>query len=92
MTIQYTVDIQELIDAVLTSPGDTEERLRTMAEARAAALGGCAKEADKLDLELPAEVGKYVDKIAMHAYRVTDTDVESLRRAGLSGKTYTLSW
>jgi alkylhydroperoxidase family enzyme len=84
MTIQYTADIQQLIEAVLTSPGDTDERLRRVVEARAAASGGRAIEADKQDPGLPAEVGKYVDKIAMHAYRVVDGDVESLHRAGFS--------
>lgn len=84
MTIQYTADIQELIDAVFTSPGDTDGRLRRVVEARAAAFGSRAIETDKQDPGLHVEVGKYVDKIAMHAYRVTDTDVESLRRAGFS--------
>ena len=34
--------------------------------------------------ELPANVTSYVDKVAKHAYRVTDEDVEALKRAGYS--------
>jgi alkylhydroperoxidase family enzyme len=84
MTNQYSADIQQLIDAVLTSPGDTEESLRRVVEAQTATSGGRAIDTHKQDLGLPAEVGKYVDKIAMHAYRVSDADIESLRRIGLS--------
>jgi hypothetical protein len=32
--------------------------------------------------ELPAELRPYVSKVAAHAYKVTDEDVETLKRAG----------
>ena len=84
MANQFTSDIQLLIDAVLTSPGDTETSLRRVVEARAAAFGGRTIDTNTQDLGLPAEVGKYVDKIAMHAYRVTDADIAAIRGAGFS--------
>ncbi len=38
----------------------------------------------KNDVHLPPEINSYVDKIALHAYRVTDADIEALRAAGYS--------
>jgi alkylhydroperoxidase family enzyme len=84
MTNQFTPDIQQMIDAVLTTPGDTDPSLRRVVEARAAAFGGRTIHAKTPDSGLPEEVGQYVDKIAMHAYRVTDTDIAAIRRAGFS--------
>lgn len=34
--------------------------------------------------EMPPELRSYVDKVAEHAYRITDDDVDTLRRAGHS--------
>jgi len=34
--------------------------------------------------ELPDELRPYVDKVARHAYKVTDADVERLRASGYS--------
>jgi hypothetical protein len=34
--------------------------------------------------QLPSELRSYVDKVAKHAYKVTDEDVEALKRAGHS--------
>lgn len=34
--------------------------------------------------EMPVELRAYVDKVALHAYRVSDEDVEALKRAGHS--------
>jgi alkylhydroperoxidase family enzyme len=84
LTNQYTADIQQLIDAVLTTPGDSAASLRRVVEARAAASGGRTIDTDKQDSELTAEVGSYVDKIALHAYRITDADIDAIRKAGFS--------
>jgi alkylhydroperoxidase family enzyme len=82
LTNQYTADIQQLIDAVLTTPGDSAASLRRVVEARAAASGGRTINLDKQDSELAAEVSSYVDKIALHAYRITDADIDAIRKAG----------
>ena len=84
MTNQFTPDIQQMIDAVLTTPGDTVASLRREVEARAAAFGGRTIDTKTPDLGLPEEVGQYVDKIALHAYKVTDTDIVAIRGAGFS--------
>jgi len=73
-----------MIDAVLTSSGDTVTSLRRVVEARAAACGGRTIDAKTPESGLLEEVGQYVDKIAMHAYRVTDADIAAIRGAGFS--------
>ena len=34
--------------------------------------------------EIPAELRKFVDDVALHAWKTTDEDVDALRRAGYS--------
>ena len=82
MTSQYTPDIQRLVDAVLTTRGDTDPDLRRAVEARAAELGG--RPAEGSSRLGPSELTRYVDKVAVHAYKVTDGDIEALHRAGYS--------
>jgi len=60
---------KRLTTAVLDTPGETPPSLR-----RAAMQRGT----------LPTPLAGYVDKVARHAYRVTDTDVAALQRAGQS--------
>ena len=81
MNDRYSALVQRLVDAVLTSPGDTDSYIRRAVEARAAALGGRPVETTG---ELPAVVESYVDKVARHAYKVTDDDLTMLRQAGYS--------
>ncbi|HEY7684472.1 MAG TPA: hypothetical protein VH833_00070 [Gemmatimonadales bacterium] len=68
---------QGLVDAVLSTPGHTPSALRRAAMARAAKPGGPAD-------GLPVQLAGYVDKVALHAYRVTDDDVAALRRVDSS--------
>lgn len=60
---------RRLVDAVLTTPGQTSVELRRSALERATA---------------PAPLATYVSTVARHAYRVTDADVAKLRQAGHS--------
>jgi len=55
--------------AVLETPGKTSPSLRHAAMQRGA---------------LPTPLAGYVDKVARHAYTVTDADVAELQRAGHS--------
>lgn len=78
--------VRDLVDSILTTPGETNPALRRAVEARSAALGGrpdpgasTAKE-----IEIPEALRSYVDKVARHAYEVTDADVDDLRKAGYS--------
>jgi alkylhydroperoxidase family enzyme len=82
MTNQYPVAIQRFVDAVLTTPGETHEELRRTVEARAAQHSG--RPDNHASDEVPEELTRYVDKVAKHAYKVTDADVEALRHAGYS--------
>ena len=82
MTNQYPPAIQHLVNAVLTTTGDTDPHLRRSVEARAAQLGG--RPTSTPAPEVPPDLTRYVDKIALHAYKVTDADVDALRQAGYS--------
>jgi alkylhydroperoxidase family enzyme len=82
LTNQFKPVTQHLIEAVLTTSGDSSPRLRQAVEARAAALGGYAQESAQEDI--PPELSSYVDKVARHAYKVTDADIQRLRQAGYS--------
>jgi alkylhydroperoxidase family enzyme len=77
------VDLAErLRAAVLKGTGETAAGLRQAAAARAAELGGAPGGVEKT--EIPAGLRDFVDATALHAYRVTDEDVQALRRAGYS--------
>lgn len=75
---QYT---RLLSDGVLDSPGETDIELRRAVEARAAHLSG---RASVLGEQVPADLQRYIDKVALHAYKVTDQDIEALQVAGYS--------
>ena len=68
---------QGLVDAVMATPGHTPSVLRRSAMARASRPGGPAD-------GLPAQLAGYVDKVALHAYRITDDDVAALLRVDSS--------
>lgn len=71
--------MQAVTDAVVTGPGKTPSELRKAVMARAARLASLRSGAPA-----PAPFGNYVDKIAQHAYKVTDADVTGLQQAGNS--------
>lgn len=77
----YAHLMQRLREAVLDGPGTTAPRLRRAVAARSAELGGGPGPAAG---EIPPDLRAYVDTIARHAYRVTDDDIDALRRAGWS--------
>jgi alkylhydroperoxidase family enzyme len=72
---------QRLIEAVLTSPGDTELSVRRAVAALSAQLGGHIT--SNVDA-VPPDLISYVKKIALHAYKTTDEDIEMLLQAGYS--------
>jgi len=74
--------VHNLVGSVLTTAGDTDPALRRAIEARSAALGGRPGAAGGEDI--PEDLRAYVDKVARHAYTVTDRDLEDLKRAGYS--------
>jgi alkylhydroperoxidase family enzyme len=79
---RYDRYVAQLRQAVLRGSGVTAAALRQAVESRTAVLGG--RLTGKPAGELPAEVLRFVDKIAQRAFEVTDEDVNELRRAGYS--------
>jgi alkylhydroperoxidase family enzyme len=65
----HATGMYRLVDAVLAGPGTLDPSIR-----RAAADGA----------DVPEALRGYLDKVARHAYKVTDEDVEALRAAGYS--------
>ncbi|MDJ0840352.1 MAG: hypothetical protein QNK37_27830 [Acidobacteriota bacterium] len=78
--VRYQESLTRLVDTVLSGPGKTTPKLRLAVEARAAALSG----RQGSDTAVPDELSGWVEKVARHAYRTTDEDIESLRLAGYS--------
>ena len=77
--MRYDAFTQRIMDAVLAGPGHTPSELRRAVLARAARLAGARSGAPA-----PAPFATYVDKVAQHAYKVTDADVAALKSAGSS--------
>ena len=67
---------QRLRESDLESPGSVEGRM-------ARASGRRGKEKKQPDL-VPEVLRAYVDKLARHAYKITEEDLASLQRAGYS--------
>ena len=82
---RYAGLTKRLLDAVLATSGQTASELRRAVLARAARLGGRrdSGEGDTRD-GVPAHLAGYVDKVALHAYKVTDEDLAALKRGGNS--------
>src|SRR6266480_1031164 len=75
---KYAALTQRLLDSVLGAPGDTsgEQRRAVLARAAGAVLTPWPPGEDAL--------GRYVDMVARHAYKLTDDDLAALQRAGSS--------
>jgi hypothetical protein len=76
---RYTEYKRSLIEAILNSPGATPSALRHASEAHAAELSD--RRSSQAD-QLAPEVERYLSKVALHAYKVTDQDIEALKTAG----------
>lgn len=72
---------QGLKESILGPKGKTDPALRRAIEARAEELaaGPPAETA-----AIPDNLREYVDTVALHAYRITDEDIQALLRAGYS--------
>lgn len=72
------VEVEHGRSRMLEAPGVTSPALRAACEAYTARLRGGTRPA----LELPEAIGPYLEKLALHAYRIVDTDIELLREQG----------
>lgn len=66
--------MQRLTEAVLETPGDVDSAVRKTIAAYTAGQHA----------EPPEELRGYLDKVAKHAYKVVDGDVDRLRELGYS--------
>ena len=80
VTDDYLSKVKKLLEVFTTGPAETSEEMRRKVVDRAAKPGGadCAAEG------IPGEVKNYIDKVALHAYKVTDEDFLALKRSGYS--------
>lgn len=76
---RFATEVARLREAVLTGPGASSAELRRAVARRAGELA-----AGEPRTPVPADAAAYVDKVALHAYKVVDADVEALRQAGYS--------
>jgi alkylhydroperoxidase family enzyme len=81
MNSRYEPLVQRLNQAILYGHGVTQPALRQAVESGAATLGG---RSSKQGSEAPAALTQYIEKVARHAYKVTDADIEALQQAGYS--------
>jgi alkylhydroperoxidase family enzyme len=71
---RHAEQIRRVRKAILDTPGDADLTLRRQVEAFAAAERAA----------LPEELRPYVEKVARHAYKVVDADIDRLRELGYS--------
>ena len=71
-------NVEHLTQALLNGRGMTDPAIRRNIEAHAARHAG----AERAAADVPADLTSYLDKIALHAYKVTDKDIDGLRAAG----------
>jgi alkylhydroperoxidase family enzyme len=81
MSDRFTSYQYALREGVLNTPGAEAPALRQSVEALAARLNGGVRPEST---QLPEELAAYVKTVALHAYRVTDEQIEALRLAGYS--------
>ena len=90
---RYAAYTTRLVDGVLASPGHTSGKLRRAVLARAFGPHPLSTpetsflsetERGSGGEDIPPALAAYVDKVARHAYEVTDEDVGALQRAGNS--------
>ena len=74
--------MEQVTRAILETPGDTDPELRKAVESFAAALSGRDDGAGTANL--PDDLVPYLEKVARHAYKVTDSDVDRLKQVGYS--------
>ena len=72
---------QNVVDSILSTPGETPASLRTALAQQPAQLYGLPVQQE---MALPPEIQTYVTKVATNAYKVTDQDIAQLRVDGYS--------
>lgn len=77
---RFAAEIADLESAVLDTPGDLSPEVRRRLFTRAVEL--CNEETPSADPTTGDPLGDFADKIAKHAYKVTQVDIDRLREDG----------
>lgn len=80
MSKRYAGHIARLIRVVTTAPGETTTEMRAAVHARARRLVSDGPDSVSPADPVPASLSPYVDSVLLHAYRITDRDVATLRQ------------
>src|SRR2546425_11990552 len=95
-TMRYAALVERFVVSVLATPGHTTSKLRHAVFARAfgphplttlpvsSPLPLSGTERGTGGENITPDLAGYVDKVALHAYKVTDEDLVALKRAGNS--------
>ena len=78
---RYAEARASLEHSILETHGDSQPTLRRDIESHAAGLSGLAR---KPGSHLPSDLVPYIEKVAKHAYKTTDEDLQRLRDVGYS--------
>jgi alkylhydroperoxidase family enzyme len=81
MNDRYREARQKLLDAILCTPGTSSPELRQQVQSQSIQLSGYTS--DK-QAQIPSDLVPYTTKVACHAFKVTDKDIEALKDAGYS--------
>jgi alkylhydroperoxidase family enzyme len=81
MSERHITNTRRLTHAVLNSPGDTDVTTRRAVEEYCARLSGSST---RTAGDIPTDLANYLNKLALHAYKTTDEDIQALRQAGYS--------
>ena len=81
MQKRYSMQVKQLLKAVLTGPGVTNLVTREAVECFSAAQSDSNQ---VICPEIPLFLQAYLEKVVRHAYKVLDDDVYSLAQAGCS--------
>lgn len=79
MNDRHATNIERLFEAVQSTPGETDPQFR---RSIAEHVEGMSIHSSETVEKNPPELVSYVHKVALNAYKVTDEDIEALRRAG----------
>lgn len=81
MNDRYEMLVKRLTQAVLDGPGVLEAVIRKAIEASSAMYGGRFSVPVQ---EVSPTMRAYIEKVAHHAYKVTDQNIQALQQAGYS--------
>jgi len=80
MKATYPTEVEQLVQAVSHSNGHSTANLRQNIMTYARQL----TEKEPVQLEVPAHLKTFVNKVALNPYKIIDADIGTLQKAGVS--------